>query len=65
MTKEKANNNGLYVEQYADGYIVADYSGSRGDAAYCGKSMIWKRQPVGLTPVFKTEDEAYKACDRA
>lgn len=36
----------IAVEKYAYGYLLADYSGKRGEASYCGKSMEWRRVPV-------------------
>ena len=47
------------VEKFANGFIIADYSGRRGEAAYCGKSLGWINQPAVKDP-FETELDAYK-----
>lgn len=45
------------IEPWGDGFIVADYSGHRGEAAYAGADCVWKAQPVGMVP-FPTEEAA-------
>ncbi len=50
----------IAVEPYADGFILADYSGNRGEASFCGKSMEWSRQPIVRDP-FETEAAAVEA----
>lgn len=50
----------IAVERYGGGWILADYSGRRGEASYCGKSKNWRRQPAVPDP-FDTEEDAIKA----
>ena len=50
----------IAVESYARGFMLADYSGNRGEAAYCGRSLEWRRQPVCSDP-FATEADAVSA----
>lgn len=40
------------IEEFGNGYIVADYSGNRGrqGAAYAGVDGIWQDQPMGIDP---------------
>lgn len=54
------NEKSISVESYAGGFILADYSGKRGEASYCGISMSWSTQPVVKDP-FSTKSEAIKA----
>ena len=49
---------GYDVESYGGGFIVCDYSGQRGEAAYCGTDGAWRTQPIGIPP-FATWDEAW------
>ncbi len=65
MTKAEADKKGFSIEQYGGGFIIADYSGKRGEASYCGKSMQWTRQPIVFPPFFETKEEALEACDKA
>lgn len=61
MTKtELYDQKGIAVERYAEGFILADYSGNRGEASYCGASMAWRRQPIVRDP-FPTEEAAVEA----
>jgi len=50
----------ISVEAYGSGFMLADYSGKRGVAAFCGLSMNWGGQPVIDDP-FPTEEAALKA----
>ncbi len=45
------------VEPYGGGFILADYSGKRGEASYCGRSLDWSRQPVVRDP-FQSREKA-------
>lgn len=65
MTKKEADEKGFSIESYGGGFIIADYSGKRGDASYCGKTMQWTSQPIVKPPFFETEQEALDACDKA
>jgi len=51
---------GISVESYARGFMLCDYSGKRGEASYCGRSMEWRRQPSCSDP-FATEVDAISA----
>ncbi len=42
--------SGVYIESYGGGFILADYSGNRGEASFCGISMGWRMQPVVRDP---------------
>lgn len=64
MTKEEADKKGFSIEPYGGGFIIADYSGKRGEASYCGKEMKWSSQPIVQPPFFETEEEALEACDK-
>lgn len=48
------------IEAFGGGFIVADYTGSRGamGAAYADKDGRWVSQPIGLHNPFPTEAEA-------
>ena len=50
----------IKIESYLKGFLLADYSGSRGPAAFCGKSMKWKTDPIINDP-FDTIAEALEA----
>lgn len=50
----------IAIEPYANGYLLADYSGNRGEASYCGVSMDWRRQSIVHDP-FPTKEEAFAA----
>jgi hypothetical protein len=47
------------IEQYGNGFIVADYSGERGShgAAFTGTDGVWRNQPIGMPP-FASKDAA-------
>lgn len=62
--KELYDKKSIAVESYADGFILADYSGNRGEASYCGVSMSWSRQPLIRDP-FPTKEAAVKAGEAA
>ena len=59
-TDELYEKLGISVESYARGFVLADYSGKRGKASYCGRSLEWRRQPVCSDP-FATEADAVSA----
>jgi len=46
------NDQKYQIEPYADGYLVADYSGNRGafGAAYAGRDGWWHDMPLNLDP---------------
>jgi len=51
------------VEDFARGFIIVDYSGRRGKfgAAYTGKDMVWRDQPlVPADQVFTIEEATIK-----
>ncbi|WP_280411714.1 hypothetical protein [Nocardia asiatica] len=50
------------IESYGGGFIIADYSGNRGQAgaAYTGVSLEWNEQPIVPDP-FPTEAAARQA----
>lgn len=50
----------MKVEDYAGGFILADYSGKKAPALFCGESMGWEGQPI-VTDTFATREEAVKA----
>lgn len=50
----------IAVESCARGFMLADYSGDRGEASYCGKSMEWRPQPICSDP-FATEEDTVSA----
>ena len=61
MTKDELyDEKGIAVEPYAGGFLLADYSGNRGQASYCGRSMSWSSQPIVNDP-FPTEESAIDA----
>lgn len=61
MTEEElSDKKSIDVEPYAYGFILADYSGNRGEASYCGVSMRWSRQPIVPDP-FPSAEAAVKA----
>jgi len=53
------------VEPYGGGFILADYSGKRGLASYCGVSLDWSTQPVVADPFQTREEAAAKAKSEA
>lgn len=62
MTREQLRDEkDIYVERYGTGFILADYSGNRGDASYCGVSMAWSSQPITIRDPFPTEGDAVAA----
>lgn len=61
MTKEELSEEGINIEPFAKGFIIADYSGLVCVKRFCGQSMIWKQQPIIRDP-FSTEEEAVAAC---
>lgn len=50
-------SKGIYIEPYAQGFIIADYSHHR--ARYRGRSNDWKQQPLIPDP-FLSKGEAIK-----
>lgn len=48
------------ADKYAGGFMLCEYTGET--ARYCGRSMVWRQQPI-IPPddVFKTEEEALAA----
>ncbi len=53
---------GVSIESYGGGWIIADYSGKRGEASYRGIAPTWSRQPIVSDP-FQTKDAAVEvAC---
>ncbi len=58
MDRNEVEEYGMDVESYGGGFIVADYSGNRGEASYCGTDGRWTMQPIVRCP-FPTEDEAW------
>lgn len=52
------------IEPYGCGFLVADYSGNRGEhgAAYCGVSLEWSSQPIVRDP-FPTRSDAEDAVE--
>ena len=58
--KELHDTREISVERYGTGYLLADYSGNRGEASYCGISMAWSRTPIVRDP-FPTKEDAIKA----
>ena len=61
MTKtELYETKKINVERYGAGFILADYSGNRGEASYCGISKSWSSQPIVRDP-FPTESAAIAA----
>ena len=61
MTKEQLDELSMAIEKYGNGFILADYSGNRGEAAYCGQECKWRGIPVNLGPEFPTEEAAVQA----
>lgn len=59
-TDELYEKLGIAVESYAGGFMLADYSGERGEAAYCGRSLQWRRIPSCSDP-FATKEDAVSA----
>ena len=50
----------IKVEDFGGGFMLADYSGGKAPALFCGESMDWINQPIVQDP-FSTRDEAVKA----
>ena len=50
----------IKVETMGSGFMLADYSGTKGPAAFCGVSMVWKSDPIINDP-FTTKEDAVKA----
>lgn len=53
------------VEPYGGGFILADYSGKRGEASYCGSSLAWSKQPIVDDPFQSREKAEAKAKSEA
>lgn len=51
------NDPKIDVEPYGGGFILADYSGKRGEASFCGVSLDWRTQPIVSDP-FPSQEEA-------
>ncbi len=66
MTTENElyDKKSIAVEPYAGGFILADYSGNRGEASYCGASMSWSLRSIVRSP-FPTQEAAVKAGETA
>lgn len=62
--KELYDTKEIAVLEYGGGFVLADYSGKRGEASYCGVSMSWSRQPIVSDP-FPTEESAIAAAGEA
>jgi hypothetical protein len=58
--KEIYDARGIAIEPYAGGFILADYSGRNGPAAYRGVSSQWRSQPIVGDP-FATKESAIEA----
>jgi len=56
---------GIDVEPYGGGFILADYSGKRGEAMYCGVSLDWSSQPIVTDPFPSREEAELKANSEA
>lgn len=56
--QELMDKKSIAVEPYGGGFILADYSGNRGEASYRGVRDQWSPQPIQLKPVFPTKEEA-------
>jgi hypothetical protein len=52
------------VEPYAGGFMIARYGPGEYDAAFCGRSMTWRRQPLVRDP-FDDREAAEEAMERA
>lgn len=59
-TDELYDQKEIAVERYGTGYLLADYSGNRGEASYCGKSMQWRKVPIVHDP-FDDQESAIEA----
>ena len=60
MNEEQLSEIGISVESYGGGYILADYSGNRGEASYRGSSDNWIKQPMVRDP-FPDKESAISA----
>jgi hypothetical protein len=61
MTQDELyESKSIAVDSYGGGFILADYSGNRGEASYCGVSMSWSLQPIVRDP-FPTVEAAVAA----
>lgn len=58
--KAKSEEAGIYIEPYAEGFIIADY---RTGARFRGKSNTWRNQPI-VYDVFLTEAVAIEAAKK-
>lgn len=62
---ELFEQHGMSVERYGAGYLLADYSGHRGEASFCGISGEWRHQPIVYDPFLSVEAATTAAVSRS